>query len=69
MQKAETLMICPEGAYGEKNMITIQSERLTAEEYIDIQIESEKTEKKPGYKDRIKSLESIKQNNKLIESN
>lgn len=28
-------MICPEGAYGEKNMITIQSERLTAEEYID----------------------------------
>ena len=38
----------------------------TAEEYIDIQIESEKTEKKPGYKDRIKSLESIKQNNKLI---
>ena len=28
-------MICPEGACGEKNMITIQSERLTAEEYID----------------------------------
>ena len=38
----------------------------TSEEYIDLQIESEKNEKKPGYKDRIKSLESIKQNNKLI---
>ena len=38
----------------------------TAEEYIDLQIESEKTEKKAGYKDRIKALESIKQNNKLI---
>ena len=29
-------------------------------------IESEKSEKKDGYKDRIKSLESLKQNNKLI---
>jgi len=38
----------------------------TAEEYIDLQIESERTEKKAGYKDRIKTLESIKQNNKLI---
>lgn len=31
-----------------------------------MQIESEKKEKKAGYKDRIKALESIKQNNKLI---
>ena len=38
----------------------------TAEEYIDLQIESERSEKKAGYKDRIKTLESIKQNNKLI---
>ena len=38
----------------------------TAEEYIDLQIESERTEKKTGYKERIKTLESIKQNNKLI---
>ena len=38
----------------------------TSEEYIDLQIESEKSEKKQGYKDRIKALESIKQNNKLI---
>ena len=38
----------------------------TAEEYIDLQIESERTEKKNGYKERINSLESIKQNHKLI---
>ena len=38
----------------------------TSEEYIDMLIESEKSEKKDGYKDRIKSLESLKQNNKLI---
>lgn len=38
----------------------------TSEEYIDMLIESEKTERKNGYKDRIKSLETIKQNNKLI---
>ena len=38
----------------------------TAEEYIDLQIESERSEKKAGYKDRIKALETIKQNNKLI---
>ena len=38
----------------------------TSEEYIELQIESERNEKKPGYKDRIKTLESIKQNNKLI---
>ena len=38
----------------------------TSEEYIELQIESERTEKKTGYKDRIKALESIKQNNKLI---
>ena len=38
----------------------------TAEEYIELQIESERTEKKTGYKERIKTLESIKQNNKLI---
>lgn len=31
----------------------------TSEEYIQLQIESEKTEKKPGYKERIKTLESI----------
>lgn len=38
----------------------------TSEEYIDMLIESEKSERKKGYKDRIKSLESIKKNNKLI---
>ena len=38
----------------------------TSEEYIQLQIESEKAEKKPGYKERIKSLESIKKNNKMI---
>lgn len=38
----------------------------TSEEYIDMLIEAEKSEKKNGYKDRIKSLESLKQNNKLI---
>lgn len=38
----------------------------TSEEYIDILIEAERSERKNGYKDRIKSLESIKQNNKLI---
>ncbi len=38
----------------------------TSEEYIDMLIESEKSEKKNGYKDRIKSLELLKQNNKLI---
>ena len=32
----------------------------TAEEYIDLQIESERTEKKEGYKDWIKSFESTK---------
>ena len=36
----------------------------TSEEYIDILIKAERSEKKSGYKDRIKSLESIKQNNK-----
>ena len=38
----------------------------TSEEYIDMLIEAEKSEKKNGYKDRIKSLELLKQNNKLI---
>ena len=38
----------------------------TSEEYIDMLIEAEKNERKNGYKDRIKSLEIIKQNNKLI---
>ena len=38
----------------------------TSEEYIDMLIEAERSERKSGYKDRIKSLESIKQNNKLI---
>ena len=36
----------------------------TSEEYIDTLIEAKRSEKKSGYKDRIKSLESIKQNNK-----
>ena len=38
----------------------------TAEEYIDIQIKSEESEKKPGYKERIKSLKNMKENHKLI---
>ena len=38
----------------------------TSEEYIDMLIEAERSERKTGYKDRIKSLETIKQNNKLI---
>ena len=38
----------------------------TSEEYIDMLIRSENSEKKTGYKDRIKSLEFLKQNNKLI---
>ena len=38
----------------------------TSEEYIQMQIESEKAEKKPGYKERIKTLEIMKKNNKLI---
>ena len=38
----------------------------TSEEYIDMQIEAEKSDKKKGYKDRIKSLEIMKKNNKLI---
>ena len=38
----------------------------TSEEYIDMLIEAERSERKNGYKDRIKSLESIKQNNKLL---
>ena len=38
----------------------------TSEEYIDMLIEAEKSEKKNGYKNRIKSLEFVKQNNKLI---
>ena len=33
----------------------------TSEEYSDMLIESEKSERKNGYKERIKSLESIKQ--------
>lgn len=38
----------------------------TAEEYIDIQIKSEESEKKPGFKERIKSLKNMKENHKLI---
>jgi len=38
----------------------------TSEEYIDMLIEAEKSEKNKGYKDRIKSLETMKKNNKLI---
>ena len=38
----------------------------TSDEYIDMLIQSENSEKKTGFKDRIKSLEFLKQNNKLI---
>ena len=38
----------------------------TSEEYINLLIESEQSQKKDGYKDRIKSLESLKENHKLF---
>ena len=39
----------------------------TQEEYIDLQIEKEKSEQKEGFEERIKILESIKQNKELVE--
>ena len=39
----------------------------TQEEYIDLQIVKEKSEQKAGFEERIKILESIKQNKELVE--
>ena len=39
----------------------------TAEEYIDIMIQSEEQEKKPGYRDRIASLNDLKKQHKFLQ--
>ena len=39
----------------------------TQEEYIDLQIEKENSEQTAGFEERIKILESIKQNKELVE--
>ena len=45
--------------------IALTDDPLTSEEYVDLMIEAEKREHKPGYADRIKALEEVKKMSRI----